>query len=56
MTTGGLLSQLAAVTGFVAAGLLFYVLVKALWAEIGPMIRLLFRRASRTAPDEDDLI
>jgi hypothetical protein len=54
MTTGGFLSQLVAVAAFVAAALLFYVVVKALWAEIGPMLGLLFHRGAHTALDEDD--
>jgi hypothetical protein len=54
MTTSAFLSELAAVTAFVAAAFLVYVLAKALWAEIGPMICLLFRRTSQTASNEDD--
>jgi hypothetical protein len=28
-------------------------MIKALWAEIGPMLRLLFQRGSRTALDDE---
>jgi hypothetical protein len=54
MPTGALLWQLAAITAFVSAAFLFYVVVKALWAEIGPMLRLLFHRGSHTELDDDD--
>ena len=47
-----LLSQLAAVAGLVLAALALCLVVRALWAEIGPMIALLFRRAP-AAEDED---
>lgn len=46
MTTGGFLSQLAGLAGILAAALVFCWLARALWAEIGPMVRLLFRRAA----------
>jgi hypothetical protein len=51
MTTGAFLWQLASITAFVV---LFYVVAKALWAEIGPLLRLLFHRGSPSALDEDD--
>jgi len=54
MTTGGLLSQLAAAAGVLAALVLLYLLARALWAEIGPMVSLLFRRDRMAALDEDD--
>ena len=56
MTTGAFLWHLAAITAFVSAGFLVYVVLKALWAEIGPMLRLLFHRGSRAALDEDDRV
>ena len=43
MSTGGLLSQLVLAAIFIAAALLCYWIGRALWAEIGPMVRLLFR-------------
>jgi hypothetical protein len=54
MTTGGFLSQVVVVVAFVSAAFLFYVVAKALWAEIGPMIRLLFHRGSHATLDDDD--
>ena len=48
-----LLSQLAAVAGLVLAGVVFCLVARALWAEIGPMIALLFRRAVVVAEDEE---
>jgi hypothetical protein len=54
MATGGFLSQLAAAAGIVAALILLCWVVKALWAEIGPMLSLLFRRDRRIALQEDD--
>ena len=53
MTTGGFLSELAAIIAFVGAAFLFYAVLRALWAEIGPMIALLFHRGAH-APLEDD--
>ena len=50
----GILSQLAAAAGLVAAALVFCIVARALWAEIGPMIALLFRRAPLPALSEDD--
>jgi hypothetical protein len=53
MTTGGFLSELAAIVAFVGAAFLFYVLLKALWAEIGPMLGLLFHRGAHAPLDDD---
>lgn len=47
-----LLSQLAGIAGLILAGLVFCLIARALWAEIGPMIALLFRRTP-AAEDED---
>ena len=48
MTSGAflwpLLWELSAITAFVATAFLVYVVLKALWAEIGPMLSLLFHR------------
>jgi hypothetical protein len=38
----------------IAALVLLYAIVKALWAEIGPMLALLFRRDRLIAVQEDD--
>lgn len=54
MTSGGFLSQLGTVLGFLAAAVICFVVMRALWAEIGPMVRLMFRRASRAQSDKDD--
>jgi hypothetical protein len=54
MTTGGFLSELAAIIGFVGAAFRFYAVLRALWAEIGPMIGLLFHRGAHTALEDDD--
>jgi hypothetical protein len=54
MATGGFLSQLAAVAGVLAALLLLWIVLKALWAEIGPMLALLFRRDRKVALQDDD--
>ena len=43
-----LLWQLAAIVALVSAGFLVYLVLKALWAEIGPMLRLLFHRGTHT--------
>jgi len=56
MATGGFLSQLAAAAGVLAALILLYAVLKALWAEIGPMVALLFRRDRLVALQEDDEI
>src|SRR5438093_10562984 len=53
MTTGAFLSELAAIIAFMGAAFLFYAVLKALWAEIGPMIGLLFRRGAHAPLDED---
>lgn len=54
MPSGAFLSELVAITAFVSAAFLFYLVVKALWSEIGPMIRLLFHRTPQAPLDEDD--
>lgn len=51
---GEFLSQLATLIGLMAAAFVIYIVAKALWAEIGPMVRLLFRRIPLTAGEEDD--
>jgi len=56
MATGGFLSQLAAAAGVVAALLLLWIVLKALWAEIGPMLALLFRRDRMVALQDEDEI
>ena len=53
MASGGFLSQLITIAAFVVAGLAIYLVLKALWAEIGPMVRLLFHRVPRTLDDDD---
>jgi len=54
MATGGFLSQLAAAAGVLAALIILYAVLKALWAEIGPVVALLFRRDRMVALQEDD--
>jgi hypothetical protein len=54
MTTGGFLFDLAAIIAVVGAAFLFYAVLKALWAEIGPMIGLLFHRGAHAPLDDDD--
>jgi hypothetical protein len=54
MATGGFLYQFLAGAAALAALVLLYVIVKALWAEIGPMLALLFRRDRLVALREDD--
>ena len=49
-----LLSQLATIAGLVVAGLVACLVARALWAEIGPMIALIFRRAPVVAEDEEN--
>jgi hypothetical protein len=56
MATGGFLSQLAAAAGVIAALLLLWIVLKALWAEIGPMLALLFRRDRTVALQDEDEI
>ena len=53
MAAGGFLSQLATVFGFIAVALVFWYVARALWAEIGPMVRLVFRRV-QTSGEHDD--
>ena len=53
MAPGGFLSQLVTVFGLIAVALVFWYVVKALWAEIGPMVRLVFRRV-QTSGEHDD--
>jgi hypothetical protein len=54
MGTAGFLSQLGFIIGAVAALLVAGLVLKALWAEIGPMIALLFRREPLPLLSEDD--
>ena len=54
MATGGFLSQLAAAAGVLAAVILLYAVLKALWAEIGPMLALLFRRDRMVALQDEE--
>ena len=54
MATGGFLYQFMAAAAALAALVLLYMVVRALWAEIGPMLALLFRRDRLVALQEDD--
>jgi hypothetical protein len=54
MATGGFLYQFMASAAVLAALVVLFVVVKALWAEIGPMLALLFRRDRLIALQEDD--
>jgi hypothetical protein len=54
MSTAGFLSQLGLTIGAVAALLVVCLVLKALWAEIGPMLALLFRREPLPVLNEDD--
>jgi hypothetical protein len=54
MAKGGFLSLLANVAVAVAAVVLLYIVVKALWAEIGPMVRLVFHRDRVTVLKDDE--
>ena len=53
MAKGGLLFMLASAAFTLAAMVLFYLVIRALWAEIGPMVRLLLHRDRVVALGED---
>jgi hypothetical protein len=54
MAKGGFLSLFANVAVAVAAVVLLYIVVRALWAEIGPMVRLVFHRDRVTVLKDDE--
>ena len=54
MATGGFLYQFMVSAAVLAALALLYMIVKALWAEIGPMLALLFRRDRLATLQKDD--
>ena len=53
MAKGGFLFMLAAAALSAAALMLLYLIIRALWAEIGPMVRLLLHRDRVVAFHED---
>ena len=53
MAKGGLLFMLASAAFTLAAMVLLVLVVRALWAEIGPMVRLLLHRDRVVALGED---
>jgi len=53
MAKGGLLFMLASAALTGAAMVLLYLVIRALWAEIGPMVRLLLHRDRVVALAED---
>lgn len=53
MAKGGFLSLLAVAALAAAAVVLLYLIIRALWAEIGPMVRLLLHRNRVVALRED---
>ena len=53
MAKGGLLALLAAAALAAAAIVLLYLIIRALWDEIGPMVRLLLHRDRIVAIQED---
>jgi len=53
MAKGGLLFMLASAAFTGAAMVLLYLVIRALWAEIGPMVRLLLHRDRVVALAED---
>jgi len=53
MAKGGFLSLLVAAALAAAALLLLWIVVRALWDEIGPMVRLIFHRNRVVAVQED---
>jgi hypothetical protein len=53
MAKGGFLSLLVTAALAAAAVLLLYLVIRALWAEIGPMVRLLLHRNRVVAFQED---
>jgi len=54
MAKGGFLSLLLTAAVAVVAVVLLYIVVRALWAEIGPMVRLVFHRDRVTALKDDE--
>lgn len=48
-----LVPHFATVAGLILAGFIACLIVRALWAEIGPMLALLFRRSPLAADDEE---
>lgn len=53
MAKGGFLFVLAAAALAAAAIVLLYLIIRALWDEIGPMVRLILRRDRIVAIQED---
>jgi hypothetical protein len=53
MAKGGFLFLLAAAALAAAAIVLFYLIIRALWDEIGPMVRLILHRDRIVAIQED---
>ena len=53
MAKGGFLFMLATAAFSAAALVLLYLVIRALWAEIGPMVRLLLHRDRVVALGED---
>ena len=53
MAKGGLLFMLASAAFTLAAMVLLYLVIRALWAEIGPMVRLLLHRDRVVALGDD---
>jgi len=53
MAKGGLLFMLASAALTGAAMVLLYLVIRALWAELGPMVRLLLHRDRVVALAED---
>ena len=53
MAKGGFLFMLATAAFTAAALVLLYLIIRALWAEIGPMVRLLLHRDRVVAFQED---
>jgi hypothetical protein len=54
MAKGGFLSLLLTAAVAAVALVLLYIVVRALWAEIGPMVRLVFHRDRVTALKDDE--
>jgi hypothetical protein len=54
MAQGGFLSLLFNAAAAVIAVVLLYIVVRALWAEIGPMVRLVFHRDRVTTREDDE--
>jgi hypothetical protein len=53
MAKGGLLFMLVTAAFTLAAMVFLYLVIRALWAEIGPMVRLLLHRDRVVALGED---